>query len=150
MSFLNEYATAIITVSLLSVLLETLLPPGGNKKYITMLIGLFVMLIILKPLTGLPYFSDTFALPQQRLTDKDMTIPARPYVAEIFEKKLALTFCEDIKNTFNTVIECRISCRLNDEGQITGIRHVQLSPYRKDFTAYLSEKYGIEEALMQP
>ncbi|MBE7022161.1 MAG: hypothetical protein E7414_02955 [Ruminococcaceae bacterium] len=151
MQFLNEYAAAVITVSLLALLLDNLLPGGSHKKYVSTMVGLLVMLVILRPLTALPHYSETFSLPQLHITEGSFSMPEqRPYVAESFEKKLALSMEESLHAVFGTVVSCRISCDVNETGQITGIRNVKLQPYTGEAAAYIAEQYGIEEACIGP
>lgn len=150
MSFLNDYAISIIVASVLAILLENLLPEGDSKKYMSIIIGLFVMLVILNPMTKLPHYQASFAIPELRLNDDTLSVSTHPYIADIFEKNLALTICEDIKSTFGTNASCRVSCLLNDDGQITGIRQINLSPHTKESVNYIAQKYGIEEVLILP
>ncbi len=150
MNVLNEYAVSIIVVSLLAILLENLLPEGGSKKYVGILIGLLVMLVILKPLTKLPHYNATFAIPEMRLSEDDLSLSTHPYIAESFEKNLALAITEDIHKTYGSTVRCRVSCDLYEVGQITGICQITINPYSQTTATYISEKYGIEEAQITP
>lgn len=146
MRFLNEYAVSIIVMSLLSLLLENLLPEGSHKKYTGLLIGLLVMLVILKPITRLPANMNTlyFSLPSNH---NNVTIPPlKPYVAENFEKNLANTISDDLFKNYGTSVSCRVQCETNESGQITGIQRVLLHPHTTNAAKYIAEKYGIEEA----
>lgn len=146
MKFINEYAVSIIIVSLLAVLLETLLPEDGNKKYTGVIIGLFVMLVMLNPLTKLPHFDRTFAIPRVQSDDAITISTPSAFVAESFEKRLAQTISEDLQNTYKAETYCRVRCNTNESGQITGIQSLTIRPYTRDVCRYISEKYGIEEA----
>jgi len=150
MRLISEYAISIIVVSLLAILLENLLPEGSNKKYVNVLIGLLVMLVILNPLTKLPHYNGTFQFPEIRIDDSDLSSPAKPFVAESFEKKLSLTISEDIYKTFGKTVECRITCNVNEAGQITGIRKLRLTPHSAEIGAYIAKTYGFEEAIITP
>ncbi len=146
MKAINEYAVSIIIASLLAILLETLLPEDSNKKYTGIIIGLFVMLVMLNPLTKLPHFDRTFTIPQVKSDDAITVSASSTFVAESFEEKLAQTISEDIQNTYKTEICCRVRCSTNESGQITGIKNLTLSPHSQEVCRYISEKYGIEEA----
>ncbi|MBE7010383.1 MAG: hypothetical protein E7418_02700 [Ruminococcaceae bacterium] len=145
--FLNQYATGIITVSFLTLLLDHILPAGNHKKYVNTIIGLIVMLVVLKPITMLPQHVDIFdpALP---VTEESQVI-VKPYVAECFEKNLALYIADDLHERFNQTVACRVSCLLNEEGQIMGVRAVHLVPYDGEMAGYVATRYGIEEACIQ-
>ncbi len=146
MKVINEYVVSIIVVSLLAILLEHLLPEGNSKKYTGVIIGLFVMLVILNPLTRLSHDGQIFTIPQGQPDSATVASIAPGIVAESFEKKLAQTVAEDIKNTYKTEVDCRVRCNVNESGQITGIQKLTLSPTSPDINRYISEKYGIEEA----
>lgn len=151
MQFLKEYAASVIIVSLLALLFESILPDGNHKKYITMVIGLLVMLVILKPLTHLPHYNDVFSLPALYLSEADFSPPAvKPYLAGQFEKNLALSIGESLHETFGTTVRCRVTCRVNELGQIEAIQSVQLMPYSKETATYIAREYGIEEACIKP
>lgn len=145
MRFIREYAITIMAVSVLSLLLRSLLPKS-SQKYITVVIGLLVMLSLLAPLTKLPHFSETFALPQIRLDDAALSSAAtKPYVAQRFERELALAISRDVHQAFGTSVSCRVHCTVNETGQITAISGVRLSPYGADIAAYIARVYGIEK-----
>ncbi len=151
MDYISEYAVSIIVVSVLAVLLENILPGGSSKKYINVMIGLLVMLVILSPLTRLPHYSETFAVPELRLDDKDLSAAApQSYIADNFQRNLALAISEDIYSSYNTAVNCRVACTVNEDGQITGVRRVQLEPYSAEIGTYVAQKYGFEEACVTP
>lgn len=145
MKAINEYTISIIIVSLLAIILEHLLPEGGNKKYTGVIIGLFVMLVILNPLTKLTRYEHTFTIPQMQPDNTITTSQTPAFITESFEKNLAQTVITDIRNTHQTEVDCRIRCDTNESGQIVGIRKVTLSPFTPDIRKYISEKYGIKE-----
>ncbi len=146
MKTINEYTVSIIVVSLLAIILEHLLPEGGSKKYTGVIIGLFVMLVILNPLTKLPHYEHTFTIPQIQPDDAITTSETPSFITETFEKNLAQTVITDIRDTYQTEVDCRIRCDVNESGQIIGIRKLTLSPCTPDISKYISEKYDIEEA----
>lgn len=151
MNFVKEYVTSIITVSILAVLLENILPGDGNKKYIRVVIGLLVMLVILRPLTSLPHYKEVFALPYTHIDDSALSPPdIKPYIAESFEKKLALRLEEAIYQAFQTAVSCRVTCHVNEDGQITGVSAIHVQPYSKEMGHYIAENYGFEEAIVTP
>ena len=151
MRFLSEYAASVVVVSLLALLFESVVPGGTHKKYLSMVIGLLVMLVIVKPLTHLPHYDDTFSLPELNFSEERLPLPeVKPYVAEQFEKNLALSISESLHRSFGSTVSCRVFCEVNEEGQIMGIRLVQLVPYTQECAAYVAKEYAIEEACITP
>ncbi len=150
MSFLKDYTISIMIVSLVAILLENLLPQDSNQKYCNVLIGLFVMLVILNPLTRLPHFSESFAIPSLRIGDEDLSFSGRSYLAQNFEKNLSLAISEDLRAVFGGVYDCRVFCDVNGEGQITAIRQVRVAPFNENVRRHIAEKYGIKEESIGP
>ncbi|MBE7047903.1 MAG: hypothetical protein E7393_00820 [Ruminococcaceae bacterium] len=151
MDFISEYVITIMTVSVLAVLLENILPEDNNKKYIHVIIGLLVMLVILAPLTNLPHYSDTFSFPALRLENTDVSVlPHTSYVSNTFQKNLELSLCQDLYERYGLTVDCRVALQLNDNGQIAEIRKIQLIPYNTEMALYVSEKYGIQEDIISP
>ena len=146
MRVLSDYVTGIIVVSLLTLILENLLPQDSHKKYISTIIGLLVMLVILKPLTELPHYSETFSVPALEEMNVGTDAGLRPYVVTNFEKNLALSIAQDLYQNYGKTVHCRVRCELNEEGQITSIRSVHLEPCEPEFARFVSERYGLEEA----
>ncbi len=144
MSFMKEYASSILIVSILSILLESILPEGNHKKYIRVIIGLLVMLVILNPLKKLPHYSDSFYMPHLRLGDNELSYSSgKPYIALSFEKNLSQAISEDVYKKFSKVIACRVYTSVNQEGQITGIEKITVEPFETTVSEYIESTYGL-------
>lgn len=50
MGFLNSWASSVVVAIVIATLLEIMLPNGNSKKYVKMIIGLFILFIILNPI----------------------------------------------------------------------------------------------------
>ena len=150
MKLINEYAISIIIASLLAILLEHLLPEDNSKKYTGTLIGLFIMLVILNPLSKLPHLSHAFTIPTPLADAKTTPSLDSSFIAESFEQTLAQTITEDVQKEYGTTIRCHVRCSTNSAGQILGIRSLTLSPASPDIVQYISEKYDIKEVQTSP
>lgn len=151
MDFIKEYAISIMTASILSVLLENILPNDSNKKYIHIIIGLLVMLVILTPLTKLPHYNETFAIPHSYIGDNQLNIKeGTSHLTNSFQKNLAYAIMEDCHNSLNETISCRVVAEENQAGEIVGIKQVILSPYSKESAHFIASKYGIKEDCITP
>ena len=140
-----------MTVSVLSVLLENVLPNDSNKKYIHIIIGLLVMLVILNPLTKLPHYNETFAIPHQYIGNNQLNITdTTSHLTNSFQKNLAQAIMEDCHNTLHITVSCRVFAEENQAGEIIGIKQIILSPYTQDSAQYIASKYGIEEDCITP
>lgn len=50
--FLKSWCEGIIVAVILSILIESILPEGNHKKYVKVVIGIYVIFTILHPLLG--------------------------------------------------------------------------------------------------
>lgn len=62
MSFIREWVISIVSVIIIVVFLDILLPKGNMKKYANFVLGLIVMIIILKPIINVLNSSGDFNL----------------------------------------------------------------------------------------
>lgn len=51
-SFLRKWCEGIIVAVVISIIIETLLPEGNNKKYAKIIIGIYIIFTILNPILG--------------------------------------------------------------------------------------------------
>lgn len=146
MLFLREYAVNIIVISILAILFEIILPKTSQKKYINVVIGLVVMMVIIAPLTKLPHYKETFVIPNIRLDDYSVgTVEGDNLIVKEFEKKLALKINEAVHQKFGTVVDTKIQVNVDEKGEIIDINTVNLSPTNHEITTYVSETFGISK-----
>ena len=146
LEFIREYAVSIMTVSVLTVLLENILPNDSNKKYIHVVIGLLMMLVILNPLTGLPHYNDTFSIPHLHIGDDQLNLnTGTSHVTNSFQKNLAYAIMEDCHEQLGITIACRVYAEENAEREITGIKQIIISPYDQKTARYIAATYGVKE-----
>ncbi len=150
MSFLREYASAIMIVSVLGMILDTIVPEGSYKKYINIITGLFIMIIILTPLTKLPHFSYTFTFPGENTGYIEPTNQEKNYVIKTFEKNLSAQIIETVLQEKNIKIYCEVTCISNENGEITGVETIKISPFSSELASYIAKHYGLTEDIMTP
>lgn len=151
MEFIKEYAVSIMTVSVLAVLLENILPNDSNKKYIHVIIGLLIMLVILNPLTKLPHYNDTFSIPNLHIGDNQLNIQTNTsYLTNSFQKNMAYAIMEDCHEHFGTPLSCHVYADENQEGEIIGIKQIVISPYAQETARYIATTYGVKEECITP
>lgn len=51
-SQVSIWAKGLIVITLIGTVLQMLLPEGNNKKYIKIIIGIFIVFTVLKPVVG--------------------------------------------------------------------------------------------------
>ena len=149
MEYLKEYASNIIIISMLSTVFQILLPEGKQKKYVTLVIGLVVMLVVMKPLEVITDLKDNFIeIPSFEIEIQNDNLEM-DLVADKFEKDMAVTIKEKVKEDTGENIDCLVKTERNEEGQITEIDEVKIMPYADNLVNYISEEFGIAESAIK-
>lgn len=144
MELIREYAVRLIAVSVLAILAENLIPQGTHKKYINLVIGLVVMLVVAQPLTKLPFYDPSFSIPWLRLDDNTLS-QSEPtnYVVREFEARLAKTAEEKAKEAFNREVSVEVAAQTDEEGAVTGIASLTITPRDEEILQYLYQEFGL-------
>jgi len=144
--WLKTWSNQIIIATIIAIILEMLLPEGNNKKYIKMIIGIYVLFTIISPVitkvTGNSLAIENFNY--NKYFDNSVTISSN---SEDFEetnsKLITQAYIESIENDIKSKIEQKgykvISCKINiigDEnpnkyGTLTNI-YLQLNTLTKE------------------
>ena len=133
-NFLKDWSNQIIIATIIAIILEMILPEGNNKKYIKMIIGIYVLFSIINPViskvtgNGLEisdidysqYFDDTIEISSNEFEENNSKLITQAYIDNIEN---------DIKSKIGQkgykVINCKINI-IEDEnsenyGKITNI-----------------------------
>lgn len=89
--FIKEWANQIIIVAIIATILEMILPNGNNKKYIKMVIGLYILFSIIGPITA-------------QITGKSLSISNFNY-EKYFDKEILETSVQDFENDNSKLIK---------------------------------------------
>lgn len=144
--WLKTWSNQIIVATIISIILEMLLPEGNNKKYIKMVIGIYVLFIIINPvitkITGNSLAIEDFDY--NKYFDDSVSISlASEEFEETNSKLITQAYIESIENDIKSKIEQKgykvSSCKINiigDEnpdkyGTLTNIS-IQLSTIIKE------------------
>ena len=144
MSFFSEYAVSITVMSVLAVILEMLLPEKNFGKYVSVIIGLVVMMVIISPVSRLICASDTFVLPE---AEEKAAVPeqsARQKVAELFAKRLSEKISAEAFNALGVQISCEVQTEVNEKSEITDIKSIRTEPSDEKIKKFISETFGVE------
>lgn len=146
MGILREYASGIIVISVLAILLENLLPNTHHKKYINVVIGLVVMLVIVGPLTKLPHYQESFFLPETVIDDSDLSeTNGKKLVAEEFKRRLAETLSSEVQKSCAKKVTVSVEVSANENGEITGIEEISVFPLDEEIRKILAQSAGVAE-----
>ncbi|MBE7028102.1 MAG: hypothetical protein E7407_03600 [Ruminococcaceae bacterium] len=138
MNFLKEYAHNIVVISVLSTIFEIIIPEGKNKKVTVLAVGLVVMLTVMSPLEKITKFKHDITFPSFSINESFPSYE-KNIVADVFEENLSNSISEKTAQNLNKSISCTVKTSRNEEGEITEIKSVFISPYDEE-TAYFIEK----------
>ncbi len=110
MKWLNLWASGIVIAVIVTTLIETLLPEGNNKKYIKIILGLYILFTMFSPLISKISDIDIISLV------KNVGEYEHKYKSEYFEGNEDINTDEIIKNTYIGSIKEDIETRLLRKG----------------------------------
>ncbi len=90
-TFLKNWANQIIVALIIATIFEMILPNGNNKKYIKMIIGLYVLFTIIQPVLA-------------KITGNNLEIANLNY-EKYFDKSILETSSQDFDNNNSKLIE---------------------------------------------
>lgn len=144
MDFLRDYTISIVMVSVLSVLLEIIMPPENYKKYIRMALGLLVMMVIISPVKKLFKEEFSFDLNMGSGYSVSQTPPKNQMIIEVFKKRLEEEIEKEILSTKKIESQAEVNLSVNENGEITEISGVKIEPFFDGVKELLEDKFGIE------
>ena len=107
MKWLNSWASGVIVAIIVATLLEILLPEGNNKKYIKIIIALYILFTILAPVVS----------KVSNINLENFIQNANKY--EYYENKGDINTDEIIKNTYINSIKEDVEKKLLNKGYKT-------------------------------
>ncbi len=113
MEYIKSLAMAICGAVLLSAGTETILPKGEIKKYVRLVLGIIISLIILSPLGKivsdgyLPYFHIDVPAEREAFLDmSDMEDTQKEQVLKLYTKKIEDKILESFENKYGDIDVC--------------------------------------------
>ncbi len=104
-AFLKSWCEGIIVAVILSLMIETILPEGNNKKYVKVVIGIYLIFTILNPLLGKLNpeieFKSNFDLPSIETSTK----PNTQNIQELYTNGIKETLKNKIEEEFQVKVE---------------------------------------------
>lgn len=150
MTAISQYAARIVAVSLFALLCEMLTPDGTLKKYVKMVVGLIVLLVLASPLVRLPFYAETFTLPSISLEQADtarLEQAGADAIRRQFEHDLAGKLSADATAQCGEPVTAKVTAAVGQDGMVEGIAQITLTcgnPLKFDgLMAYVSTTYGV-------
>lgn len=139
-SFIRSWAEQVIVAVIIASIIEMILPENKNKKYIKMIIGMYILFNIISPIIkNNNYFNfEEFNIEKYAST----TSSGIEVNQESMDKRLEQLYIEelekDLKNKVKekgyNVTSCKIDAVLNENSSNKGINKIKLKVSKLNFT----------------
>ena len=116
MDFLNTWIQEIITSVAIATIIELILPNGNNKKYIKIVLGIYIVFTIMSPIVN-KITKNNFEI-SSILNLEKYAEQFKEYEVSSKSVNIENTNQENIKKIYGTSIENDIKTKLKDKGYI--------------------------------
>ncbi len=130
MDKISSWASQIIVAVIIGTIIEMILPKGNNKKYIKMVIGVYILFTILSPVIT-NAFGKNLKLNMQEYEEYFKNSTEYKTLSDGFSKSTDIS----IENTYNSALKKDIKEKLNKKGYNTGQINLEIE-------LELEERYG--------
>ncbi|MCI8587471.1 MAG: stage III sporulation protein AF [Clostridia bacterium] len=130
--FLSSWSGQIVVALVIGSLLEMLVPKGKNKKYVKMLIGIYIIFCIVSPFTEI---NESFSMENiDKTLDKYIKENTKEYgvsstdadLEELYIKEVEKSITEDLAKIGYKVVKCKIVANLNSKINKSGIQSINI------------------------
>lgn len=116
-NFLKQWSNQIIVAVIVSTIIEMILPEGNNKKYIKMIIGIYILFTILHPVIGKFTQNNKLEFDYSKYFPTSAEITTSSSFEDENSKLIQQTYIDSIKKDINTKILAKgykvISCKVD-------------------------------------
>ena len=144
MTYLKEYATNIVIISVLATIFEIIIPEGKNKKAASVVIGLVVMLTVMEPIAHITEITQNHNFPTFTIEESYKNYD-KSLVSDVFEENLATAIKEKVSEKFEKDIDCKVSTARNEHGEITEIESVEISSSDDAVISFIKTEFSLSE-----
>lgn len=130
--FLSSWSGQIIVALVVGSLLEMLVPKGKNKKYVKMLIGIYIIFCMVSPFTKI---NESFSMDNiDKTIDKYIQQNTKEFGAsstdaeleELYIREVEKSITEDLAKIGYKVVKCKIVANLNSKINKSGIQSINI------------------------
>ena len=140
--FLSSWAEQIIVAVIAASIIEMILPEGKNKKYVKMVIGIYILFNIISPIINekdLISF-DNFNLESYAADIPDTSIQEEKVNQESMDERLQQLYVQELENNIKTKVQkegykvnyCKVDAVLYGDEKKQGINSVVLEVSKSD------------------
>lgn len=130
--FLSNWAGQIVVALIVGSLLEMLVPKGKNKKYVKMLIGIYIIFCMVSPFTKM---NESFSVDNidetvdkyiKQNTTENATASTDAKLEDLYIKEVEKSITEDLAELGYKVMQCKIEANLNSKVKKSGIQSINI------------------------
>ena len=141
MVFLKEYAKNIVIISILATIFEIMIPEGKHKKVACISVGLVVMLTVMAPLEAIANLKNKDIFPKFSI-EESFPSYEKNIIADVFEENLSCAIKEKVANALNKNILCKVTTSRDQDGVITAIERIEISPYDEKTAHFIANEFS--------
>ena len=136
--FFSSWSEQTIVAIIVSSIIEMILPDNKNKKYIKMVIGIYVLFIIISPIVNkndLFNLKNNLNFESYAVTDRESSIIEKEEVnQESMDERLQELYIKELENNIKTkaeqegynVVSCKVNAVLYGEAENQEIKNINL------------------------
>ena len=122
-SLINSWSQGLIIAVIISVIVEMILPDGNNKKYIKVVLSMYILFTIIYPLINKIYKHDISLNSMFKNTNKEIkeyetntiTLETNAYIEKTYKNKLETNIINDLKEKGYKVLKIKLFLEMEKE-----------------------------------
>lgn len=144
--FFSNWAGQLVVALIIGTLLEMIIPKGKNKKYVKMLIGIYIIFCIISPFSQI---NESFSIDditeqieeygsENTIEENQTSMDAR--LEDLYIEEIEKSISEDLEKIGYEVKRCKIEANLNGKINKSGIESISIKVKK-----YLKQDSNIEK-----
>ncbi len=139
---MSGYLRTVIAVVMFVSLMNGILPKENAGKYVSFVSGLIITVVLLSPIFSI-FKDESFSL--SGIETEILNTEGTNYLMGEFEKNLA----QRIESELSGKTKVTVYSETNENGEITGVEKVEISPYTEKIADEISNLLSIDKSKVE-
>lgn len=139
---MSGYLKTVIAVVMFVSLMNGILPKENAGKYVSFVSGIIITIVLLSPVFNI-FKDESFSL--SGIETEILNTEGMNYLMEEFEKNLA----QRIESELHEKTKVTVYSETDENGEITGIERVEISPYTENSANEISSLLNIDKSKVE-